>query len=1032
MNSPVNPEFDWLNSFKQSDPIRAKKNLSLLAKHLDSKSFLLLHESIKEFFSSLPDPDRSLNNLERFFSQASSKPYWDFILLDKSGTLLDLMQIFSTSQSFSDLLISYPDCIDMLGVPLHQTPSREQLVQELQAEVDKSSDDASVLRALRRYKQRQVLRIGGNDILRNRPLEEVTLDISQVAEAALEVAMNLARKTLERRYGIPFNASDLPASCCILAFGKLGGEELNYSSDIDLMFVYDDDGFTKISRGTPIDNSEFFSRLASEIVRLLSAHTDRGTCYRVDLRLRPEGQRGPLARSLEGTLAYYDTLGRTFERQALIKVRTVAGDFNLGFAFIKSIESFVYRRYLSFAEINEIKALKRRIELQTSKQGLEQTEVKTGRGGIRDIEFTIQFLQLLNGGDLPMVRERNTLKALLALEKAGCLTDQESRVLDDAYRFLRKTEHRLQVLFDLQTHKLPDKDDELSKLAQRMGYFSENHQSPRELFLEEYKDRTSLTHRILEHLLHQTFSGDADQSEPESDIILDPNPEPDLIRAALEKYRFKNIDAAYQNLLLLAQESAPFLSTRRCRHFLASIAPALLKSLRETPDPDMALMNLEKVTASLGAKTILWELFSFNPPSLKLYVDICAWSQFLSGILTNNPGMIDELLDSLVLDQPRNLSELKQELADLCKNATDLDPILHSFQDKELLRIGVRDILGKDPTRLMVASLSDLAETVLSIVADIEMNSLIRKLGSPILSTGPRVGKPCRFAIVGLGKLGGREINYHSDLDLIILYEGEGKPYLPNNQTHDEQQPDNNSFFIELTQRIIKTLSNHGPLGRLYELDLRLRPTGRSGSLVIPIGEFQKYYSDSDSVQLWERLMLSRARVVHGDSFFANDVLAVVTNAVCMVPWKSTFIDEVKTMRDRLEASRNPGDLKRGSGGMADVEFLTELLEIRFGASHPSIRQPNVWSALEAMKSCGLVSLTEHFELTSAYDFLLRVQSRLRIVQNLAIDTIPDKTDELTKLARRLGFELVAFQETLSRHQKIIRQHYLQILEGCR
>ena len=334
MNSPANPEFDWLNNFKHSDPIRAQRNLSLLAKHLDSDSFLLLHNSIKELLPTLPDPDRSLNNLERFFSQSTSKPYWDLILGDKSGTLLDLLQIFSTSQSFSDLLISYPDCIDMLGVPLHQTPSREQLVQELQAEVDKNPDDASVLRTLRRYKQRQVLRIGGNDILRNRPLEEVTMDISQVAEAALEVAMNLARKTLERRYGIPFNASDLPASCCILAFGKLGGEELNYSSDIDLMFVYDDDGITKIFRGTPIDNSEFFSRLASEIVRLLSSHTDRGTCYRVDLRLRPEGQRGPLARSLEGTLTYYDTLGRTFERQALIKVRTVAGDFNLGAALL--------------------------------------------------------------------------------------------------------------------------------------------------------------------------------------------------------------------------------------------------------------------------------------------------------------------------------------------------------------------------------------------------------------------------------------------------------------------------------------------------------------------------------------------------------------------------------------------------------------------------------------------------------------------------------------------------------------------------
>lgn len=1032
MSSRANPEFNWLKNLKHSDPDRASRNLILLEKHLDDGLFKLLNENLVEILPVLPDPDRSLNNLERFISQPASKPYWDLIMRDNAGTLLDLMQIFSTSQSFSDLLVSYPDCIDMLGVPLHQTPSREQLVQELQSEIEKNPDDSSVLRALRRYKQRQVLRIGGNDILRNRPLEEVTRDISQVAEAALEVALTIGRKTLERRFGVPMNLSGQPATCCILAFGKLGGEELNYSSDIDLMFVYDEDGSTQISRGTPIDNSEFFSRLASEVVRLLSSHTDRGTCYRVDLRLRPEGQRGPLARSLEGTLAYYDTLGRTFERQALIKVRPVAGDSNLGRAFVKSIENFVYRRYLSFAEIKEIKALKRRIEMQTTKQGLEQTEVKTGRGGIRDIEFTIQFLQLLNGGDLPMVRERNTLKALVSLEKAGCLTDQESRVLDDAYRFLRKVEHRLQVLFDLQTHKLPANEDELGKLAQRMGYFSDANKSSSEIFLQEYKDRTLLNHRILEHLLHQTFSGDADQSEPESDIILDPNPEPELIHAALGKYRFKNINAAYQNLLLLAQESAPFLSTRRCRHFLASIAPALLKSLAETPDPDMALMNLEKVTASLGAKTILWELFSFNPPSLKLYVDLCAWSQFLSGILINNPGMIDELLDSLVLDQPRKLSELKHELQDLCRNAMDLDPILHSFQDKELLRIGVRDILGKDPIRSRVASLSDLAETVLSTVVEIEMKHLVEKFGNPLLSTGSRLGKPCRYAIVGLGKLGGREINYHSDLDVIILYEGDGKPGGDDSRNIDEQQIDNHSFFIQLTQRVIKTLSNHGPLGRLYDLDLRLRPTGRSGSLVIPIQEFEKYYSDYQNVQLWERLMLSRARVVHGDSSFASVVSSVINNAVCMVPWKTTFIDEIKSMRDRLESSRNPGDLKRGSGGMADVEFLVELLQIRFGATHPSIMQPNVWGALESMKACGLVSPTEYFELTSAYDFLLQVQGRLRIVNNLAIDSIPDKTEEVVKLARRLGFETVSFLETLSRHQKLTRAHYLQILEGCR
>jgi len=252
---------------------------------------------------------------------------------------------------------------------------------------------------------------------------------------------------------------------------------------------------------------------------------------------------------------------------------------------------------------------------------LENKEVKTGRGGIRDIEFTIQFLQLLNGGDLPEVRQRNTLLGMQALERKGCLTDQEYRVLEDAYRFLRKIEHRLQVLFDLQTHKLPDQPEELNKLAMRLGYYPQPESSPKDQFLEDFHSRTSLTHRILEHLLHQTFLNE-EESAPESDLVLDPNPDQESIRNVLEKYQFRDIQAAYQNLMQLAQESVPFLSARRCRHFLASIAPALLRSVAQTPDPDMALLNLEKVTASLGAKTVLWELFSFNPPSLKLYANM--------------------------------------------------------------------------------------------------------------------------------------------------------------------------------------------------------------------------------------------------------------------------------------------------------------------------------------------------------------------------------------------------------------------------
>src|SRR5262249_47926445 len=299
--------------------------------------------------------------------------------------------------------------------------------------------------------------------------------------------------------------------------------------------------------------------------------------------------------------------------------------------------------------------------------------------------------------------------------------------------------------------------------------------------------------------LHETFAGGAEASEPESDLILDTNPDPETIRSALGRYPFRDVQGAYHNLVQLAQETVPFLSTRRCRPFLASIAPALLRAVADTPDPDMALVNLEKVTNSLGAKTVLWELFSFNPPSLKLYVDLCAWSQFLSEILINNPGMIDELLDSLVLNQPRSAEELRRELADLCRGAADLEPILHSFQDKELLRIGVRDILNKDSIQATTAALSDLAEVLLEQIAAPRYAPLLRRYGVPILSEGERAGQPSRFALLALGKLGGREMSYHSDLDLMMVYEGDGRTEPPPQATRFDRYEvtDNYHFFTE-------------------------------------------------------------------------------------------------------------------------------------------------------------------------------------------------------------------------------------------
>jgi glutamate-ammonia-ligase adenylyltransferase len=620
-----------LGTWNLRDPERGWRNLTGLAGAVSLDALREICTPLGRLLPRSADPDMALNNLERFLANPGGVEQVAVLLENRARVLEILLQLFSTSQLFSDLLSLNPDYLDMLRVPLRRSPSHAELQAQLLGEIDAAHEDSAVLRILRRFRQRQMLRIGTNDIIRDRPLEEITRDISRVADVAIEAALAAALRQVAKRFGDPGTSDGQPVSCVVLAFGKHGGEELNYSSDIDLMFVYSEEGATRGKRVASIGNDEFFARVVGEVVRLLSSHTDRGHAFRVDLRLRPEGHRGPLARSLASTLAYYDAMGRTWERQALIKVRPVAGDLALGRQFLQAIESFVYRKYLSFAEINEIKAIKRRIEQKVSHAGLSGSEVKTGHGGIRDIEFTIQFLQLLNGGDLPAVRQRNTLLALSALERVGCLTDQEYRVLDDSYRFLRKVEHRLQLLFDLQTHRLPEGEDELRKLALRMGYTDSAdrvsaleeepdavpaqpaHDDPCTSFLRDYHDKTEPTRRILDHLLHQTFAGEAGEAEPESDLLLDTNPDPETIRAVLGRYPFRDVQGAYHNLAQLAQESVPFLSTRRCRHFLASIAPALLRAVADTPDPDMALVNLEKVTSSLGAKTVLWELFSFNP-----------------------------------------------------------------------------------------------------------------------------------------------------------------------------------------------------------------------------------------------------------------------------------------------------------------------------------------------------------------------------------------------------------------------------------
>ena len=993
------------------DMDRARANWNSIAGVLDPLLWKAMRPVLVRGLGRCPDPDMALNALDRLVQPGGESRLRQIAgLMDHRGRPLEsLVILLGTSAWQGDLLARHPSFLNRFRPPSgpRRSPSREELENELRLELERHNgtrprEDAAILGAFRRFRLSHLLRVGINDVLRDRPLEEITRDLSRVADASIQIAWEQAWRTTSARFGEPFATDGSKVRGCCLAFGKLGGEELNYSSDIDLMFLFDREGTTRGGR-LHLSAGEFFARLAAEVVRLLSAPSESGAGYRVDLRLRPEGSRGPVARDLLATMAYYDSMGRTWERQALIKVRPVAGDASLGREFLKAIEPFVYRKYLSFAEINEIKALKRRIETRAKSTGGEDLDVKTGRGGIRDIEYTVQFLQLANGGDLPALRLRGTLPALLGLERAGCLTDQEARLLEQSYGFLRKIEHRLQMLFDLQVHRLPSEEGGLERLARRMGFLPlEDGSTAASAFLARYKANTGPTRAILDHLMHMSFA-DEGQAEPETDLVLDSETDPAEAERVLRGHGFTDPAKALSNLALLAREPVPFLSARRCRHFLASIAPQLLRALAATPDPDMALANLERVTDSLGARGELYELFRLHPPSLRLMVDLCAWSQFLSEILITNPGMADELLDALVLDQPPTRAMLDGEISTLLKGAEDPETILRSFQDKELLRVGVRDILGKDDSRATSMALTEIAESILVTLAGRAAALLEARSGTPILLEGPRAGMHCRWAIVALGRLGAREMSYHSDLDLVVLYEGPGK-YAWEGRSPHGPSADSHQHFTELAQRMIQLASRptHAGRGRLYAVDMRLRPTGRSGALVVSLPEFARYHAERGGAQLWERITLARARVVHGDPDFVQEIRSALQDAA-LATWPEGGTADMVSMRHRLEASRSDRDLKRGPGGLADIEFIASVLQCKNPSMLRGTLEPNTMEALNRLEESGLVSAVQAAQLREAHAFINRCLMRMRIMHNRALDELPSDPTDLEKLRRRLG-----------------------------
>jgi glutamate-ammonia-ligase adenylyltransferase len=538
-----------------------------------------------------------------------------------------------------------------------------------------------------------------------------------------------------------------------------------------------------------------------------------------------------------------------------------------------------------------------------------------------------------------------------------------------------------------------------------------------ESFEKDFAHRTEVNRKILDHLLHDAFPGDTG-SEPEVDLVNDPNPAPERIRHVLGSYPFEDVPAAYQNLMALATEKIRFLSTRRCRHFLAAIAPRLLAAIAATPEPDTTLVNLSRVSDSLGGKAALWELLSSNRPSLALYVRLCAACPYLAGILTSNPGMIDELMDSLLVENLPTLTMLEETLAELCRGAEDVEPILHSFKNAQHLRVGVRDVLGKDDIRDTHAALADVAEACLRQIAQREYLKLIEKFGAPTI--GPpsddeladpevsqlwrrwasREGDAAEPVVLALGKLGGREPNYHSDLDLIFLYEAGGQTCPI--QRGSAAGTTNSHFFSEFGQRLIRGASNLGAHGRLYEVDARLRPTGRSGALAVSFDAFARYFSEGQA-QLWERQALCKARMVYGSERAGRAAGEIIAEAAFNSPWRPEYAAEIRRMRLRLEENATARNLKRGPGGTVDTEFIVQMLQLRHGRGDAAIHLPGTLDAIAALQQGGYLSAEDADHFSRSYRFQRSIEARIRLMDAAGRHELPENERDLAKLAYLLG-----------------------------
>ncbi len=968
----------------------------------DPSTRLLLAESFPKLMEALSvsaDPEMGLLNFARFSSATVSKAGF-FSSLKLDPALIDFaVGLFSTSQFFSDILIRDIRDFEWLkdAYARGTDEDRERMLSDLRTEMRAFNVHEHRMAALRRFKNREMLRIGFADIVRDEPLESVTADISNLADATLQISYEICLERMRQKYGSPMNQDGTDASMCILAMGKLGGRELNYSSDIDLVYIFSEAGkFAPAAETEAIDNQSFFDRLAEDITQTMGRITENGFVFRVDARLRPDGSQGPLTRSRSSALEYYEKKARTWEYQAFIKVRCCAGDMELGSSFCEKVARHTYRPSLGLEEIQQTKATKRGIESDAGGKGQADTSIKTGIGGIRDVEFIAQFHQMLHGYEYPEIRTGNTLKALHALAGIDAITGPDAKVLEEGYRFLRKTEHRVMTLHQMKRHVLPRGEKELRQLAVRMG-FDATGGDPKERFLEVYQNHTRQVRAVFDRTLGDLFNDEA--ANGLTDLVLSQEADPQI----LEGIGFQGRSRAIQIIRKLGREDAPPLRTPRTKKYFANIAPEVFRRIGRKPYPDASLISFDRIVSSLGSKTKLYQWLSRRREAIRPLVELCSGCDFLINIFANG-GMFDVLVDSLLTKEMKDRSSVIADLKSLIAISQEPVKRLKEFHDVEMLHIGTHNRLGHLEPLEAYGELSQLAEQCLQCAVNICFENTARQYGVP----QDKEGKAIPFAVLGMGKFGGAELNYFSDLDVMFVYGGKGKT---------DGGTVSVDFFTRLCQGIVKLLSEPAAK-RIYEIDARLRPAGSQSPLATSTDYIESYYFGGKA-DLWERQALTKVRAVAGDVEFGNRVIERLYEHVYSTSLRPDDLDEILAMRQKLENSVGHENFKRGRGGIVDIEFIIQILRLVHGHEHLVLRHPSEMKALDAIESLRLIPIEHCHLFRRSYVFLRRLENRLRMVTNRSGDVLPENEITLNELAYSMLYDADGGSELKSRTAEV-------------